>query len=153
MSRHFIGYSRAMAISPGVYRATGVLMAMTGPSSTVILRRALNSRITRMSEPPFNRTGGHHRVLLVGPDSSHQDYLGSFLEAKGFRVIRARAIGEACQKFAVASPHVLLADLGPLVADPYQSFAVLLEATQSQMPPTPLIVLNKGDDWGPGPNA
>jgi DNA-binding NtrC family response regulator len=106
-----------------------------------------------MSEPPFNRTGGHHRVLLVGPDSSHQDYLGSFLEAKGFRVIRARAIGEACQKFAVAAPHVLLADLGPLVADPYQSFAVLLEATQSQMPPTPLIVLNKGDDWGPVPNS
>src|ERR1700758_557641 len=36
-----------------------------------------------MSTTTMNRTGGQHRVLLAGPDSSHQDYLRCLLEAKG----------------------------------------------------------------------
>jgi hypothetical protein len=73
-----------------------------------------------MSTTTLNRTSGQHRVLLAGPDSSHQDYLRCLLEAKGFRVIRARATDEACQKLIIVAPHAMLADLGDRLEDPLQ---------------------------------
>jgi len=102
-----------------------------------------------MSTTTMNRAGGQHRVLLAGPDSSHQDYLRCLLEAKGFRVIRARATDEACQKLVVVAPHALLADLGDGPEDALQSFGPLLHAAQDQKPPTPVITLNGAEDWGP----
>ncbi len=58
----------------------------------------------------LNRTNGQHRVLLLGPDSSHQDYLHALLEAKGFRLDRAQAMAEARQKWPLLKPDLVLAD-------------------------------------------
>ena len=64
-------------------------------------------------------------------------------------MIRARATDEACQKLIIVAPHALLADLGDRLKDPLQSLGPLLNATQGQTPPTPLIILNRVEDWGP----
>ena len=97
----------------------------------------------------INRTNGQHRILLVGPDSSHQDYLHSLLEAKGFRVLRAQALPEACQKLLMLAPDLVLADLGPEdLVDPVQSFSRLLDRPQSAVHSAPVIILNQFEDWG-----
>ncbi|HYM13129.1 MAG TPA: sigma-54 dependent transcriptional regulator [Bryobacterales bacterium] len=104
-----------------------------------------------MSTTTLNRTGGQHCLLLVGPDSSHQDYLHSLLEAKGFRIVRAQTLSEACQKLVIVEPDVLLADLpGAELLDPLHSPLPLLERAQRQSVATPAIFLTSQlDDWGP----
>ena len=97
----------------------------------------------------LNRTGGQHRVLLVGPDSSHQDYLHSLLEAKGFRIIRARSLGEACQTVVIVSPNVVLVDLAEeSLEDPVGSLLPLIERARSQATRSPVVILSQLDDWG-----
>jgi len=95
-----------------------------------------------------NRTTGQRRVLLVGPDSSHQDYLYGLLETKGFRVIRAEKAAEARQKRLHLNPDLVIADLGrPELRDPVASFRVLVESAGASA--APLIVLHQQDELGP----
>ncbi len=104
--------------------------------------------------PTLNRTGGEHRVLLVGPDSSHQDYLRSLLEAKGFRIVRSSTLREACQKLVIVAPHIVLADLGPealrdpVERDPVESFLALFRCAQDAGLKTPVLILSQLEDWG-----
>ncbi len=98
----------------------------------------------------LNRTNGQHRILLVGPDSSHQDYIYSVLEAKGFRILRAQALPEACQKLAILRPDLVVADLAEEEAHQPAAFARLLEGVRSGVRATPLIILNQVEDWGGG---
>ncbi|MBI3697744.1 MAG: sigma-54-dependent Fis family transcriptional regulator [Acidobacteria bacterium] len=103
-----------------------------------------------MTTTTLNRTGGQHRVLLVGPDSSHQDYLHSLLEAKGFRILQARTIREACQKLVIVSAHLVLADVEQeTLEDPVRDFLPLLERANSQEAPAPVLILNRLEEWGP----
>jgi DNA-binding NtrC family response regulator len=98
----------------------------------------------------LNRTNGQHRILVVGPDSSHQDYLHSLLEAKGFRVLRATALAEACQKLGLLRPDLVLADLAPEdLQDPLACAQRLLDHAQTRGHVTPLLLLNPIEDWGP----
>ena len=98
----------------------------------------------------FNRTNGQHRILLIGPDSSHQDYLHTLLEAKGFRILRAQSVSEAGQKLHLVSPDLLLADLGEAdLENPAQGLSQLLRPERAASPLAPLVVLNSLDHWGP----
>jgi DNA-binding NtrC family response regulator len=99
----------------------------------------------------FNRTNGQHRILLIGPDSSHQDYLHTLLEAKGFRILRAQTVSEAGQKLKLVAPDLLLADLGEAdLESPAQGWSQLLRPARPASPLAPLVVLNSLDHWGPG---
>jgi DNA-binding NtrC family response regulator len=103
-----------------------------------------------MSAMTLNRTGGEHRILLAGPDSPHQDCLHSFLEAKGFRVSRARTLGEACQKLVITPPHLVIADPGSDVeAAALAGFARLLERMRSQGARMRVMILAPSGDWLP----
>jgi len=103
-----------------------------------------------MDSGAFNRTNGQHRILLVGPDSSHQDYLHTLLEAKGFRIQRAPALAEACQKLTLLHPDLVLADLASSeLDDPVSSFEALLDRVRQGGRSTPVFILNQLDDWGP----
>jgi len=104
-----------------------------------------------MNENALNRTGGQHRILLIGPDSSHQDYLYSMLEAKGFALLRAPSLAEACQKVVTWSPDLVLADLGPQeLEDPLDSFQRSLRGVQKRGLALRLLVLSQLKEWGPG---
>jgi DNA-binding NtrC family response regulator len=99
----------------------------------------------------LNRTNGQHRILLIGPDSSHQDYLHTLLEAKGFRILRAQTASEAGQKLNLVAPDLLLADLGEAdLENPAPGLSQLLRPGRAASPLAPLVVLNSLDHWGPG---
>ncbi len=103
-----------------------------------------------MSTTTWNRTGGQHRVLLVGPDSAHLEYLRRLLETKGFRIIRARAIAEACQKLVIVAPHLVLADLGEEHQAAGAALLPLVECAQSQPDPPSLVVVSERQEWDSG---
>jgi DNA-binding NtrC family response regulator len=99
----------------------------------------------------FNRTNGQHRILLIGPDSSHQNFLRTLLEAKGFRILRAQTVSEADQKLSLVAPDLLLADVGEDDLDnPAPALSQLLRAGRAASPLAPLVVLNSLDHFGPG---
>ncbi|HZS52122.1 MAG TPA: sigma-54 dependent transcriptional regulator [Bryobacterales bacterium] len=103
-----------------------------------------------MSTTTWNRTGGQHRVLLVGPDSAHLEYLRRLLEVKGFRIIRARAIPEACQKIVIVAPHLVLADLGEERQAAGSALLPLVECAQGQPAPPAVVIVSdqQGQDSG-----
>src|SRR5579884_1691728 len=103
-----------------------------------------------MSTTTWNRTGGQHRVLLVGPDSAHLEYLRRLLETKGFRIIRARAIAEACQKLVIVAPHLVLADLGEEHQAAGAALLPLVECAQNQPDPPSLVVVSERQEWDSG---
>ncbi len=97
----------------------------------------------------LNQTNGQHSILLVGPDSSHQDYLHTLLESKGFRLLRAQAVHEACQKLVLLRPDLVLADLAPAdLQDPVTSFTRLLGRDPCRGYLAPLLILNQIEDGG-----
>ncbi len=102
-----------------------------------------------MAFTTLNRTHGQHRVMLVGPDSSHQQRLHSLLETKGFRIVRARTVREACQKLVMVAAHLVLADVDEEEwEDPAQGLLPLLERAQSQSA-APLLILKRPEECGP----
>ena len=81
-----------------------------------VLFRGASSDMTLESDrsivlDPLNRSGGPHRVLLMGPDSIEQREMQTLLESRGFRTLRAEASAEACHRVSALRPDVVVADL------------------------------------------
>jgi DNA-binding NtrC family response regulator len=97
----------------------------------------------------LNLRNGQYGILLVGQHSSHQDYLHSLLEAKGFRIERAQTVDEACQKLVILRPDLVVADLAPdELHDPLVVFRRLLDRPYARGRAAPLIVLNQIAEFG-----
>jgi DNA-binding NtrC family response regulator len=103
-----------------------------------------------MSPHGLERSGASRRLLLVGPNTGDQHQTQSLLEAAGFRILRAREVGEACQKLAVLAPDLVVADLSAGEwRDPRQGLFRLLDRAQAAKIPAPVLVLQPAGEWAP----